>query len=198
MTRQERSWVLYDWANSAYSIIITTAIFPIFFKNVAAAGTEGYLSTSYWGYANSLHTLLLAVLAPVLGTVADYRSAKMRFFTAFFTLGVVSTVALALVDRGEWKAGLAVYVLSAVGFARSERLLRFLPHRLTSEDRMDWVSSSGYGWGYIGSTIPFVISLLVILNSEALGFSSSVSAVKLTFLITVCGGLPSRSPFSGT
>ncbi len=195
MTRQERSWVLYDWANSAYSIIITTAIFPIFFKNVAAAGTEGYLSTSYWGYANSFHTLLLAILAPILGTVADYRSAKMRFFTAFFTLGVVSTAALALVDRGEWKAGLAVYVLSAVGFAGANVFYDSFLTDVTPEDRMDWISSSGYGWGYIGSTIPFVLSLLLVLNSDALGFSSSVPAVKLTFLFTGLWWLIFTIPF---
>ena len=184
MTRQERSWVLYDWANSAYSIIITTAIFPIFFKNVAAAGTEGYLSTAFWGYANSLHTLLLVAFAPILGTIADYRFFKKRFFLAFFALGVLSTLSLALVDKGEWQAALAIYVASAVGFAGANIFYDSFLTDVTSEDRMDWVSSSGYGWGYIGSTIPFVLSLLLILNAEALGFSSSVPAVKTAFLIT--------------
>ena len=88
MTRQERGWIFYDVANSAYSITVTAAIFPIFFKTVASAGVEGYTSTAWLGYGNSAYTLLIAVLAPVLGTIADYRDMKKKFFTFFFLLGV--------------------------------------------------------------------------------------------------------------
>ena len=84
MTKQERSWVFYDWANSAYSIAITSAIFPIFYKSVITKGVEGYQSTAWLGYGNSIATLLIAVLAPILGTIADYKNYKKRFFLAFF------------------------------------------------------------------------------------------------------------------
>jgi UMF1 family MFS transporter len=184
MTKQERSWVLYDWANSAYSIIITTAIFPIFFKGVAAAGAEGYVSTSMWGYANSLYTLILAVLAPVLGTIADYEGRKKRFFIVFFIIGVLCTLGLALVARGEWIKALIIYIGSAIGFSGANIFYDAFLTDVTAEDRMDWVSTSGYGWGYIGSTVPFVLCLLMILNHKALGFETSVPAVRISFLVT--------------
>jgi len=184
MTRQERSWVLYDWANSAYSIIITTAIFPIFFKSVAAAGVEGYLSTAWWGYANGLYTLILAVLAPILGTIADYQAKKMKFFLAFFLLGVIATLGLYLVAQGEWVKALLIYMGSALGFSGANIFYDAFLVDVTTEDRMDWISTSGYGWGYIGSTIPFVLCLVLITAHESLGFQSSVPAVRISFLVT--------------
>jgi UMF1 family MFS transporter len=184
MTKQERSWVLYDWANSAYSIIIATAIFPIFFKGVAAAGLEGYVSTSMWGFANSLYTLILAVLAPVLGTIADYQGRKKRFFVVFFVIGVLCTLGLALVAKGEWIKALLIYMGAAIGFSGANIFYDAFLTDVTTEDRMDWVSSSGYGWGYIGSTIPFVLCLLMILNYKIFGFETSVPAVRISFLVT--------------
>ena len=83
MKKVERSWILYDWANSAYSIAITTAILPLYYKNIAT-GVSTSLSTAYWGYANSIATILVSVLAPILGTIADYRGYKKKFFLFFF------------------------------------------------------------------------------------------------------------------
>lgn len=184
MTKQEKSWVLYDWANSAYSIIITTAIFPIFFKNVAAAGAPGYLSTSWWGYANSLYTLILAVMAPILGTIADYQARKKKFFLFFFLLGVLCTLSLYFVAQGQWVKALLIYMGSAIGFSGANIFYDAFLTDVTTEDRMDWISSSGYGWGYIGSTIPFVLCLLLITNHGVFGFASSVPAVRISFLVT--------------
>ncbi|MFQ3621514.1 MAG: MFS transporter [Spirochaetales bacterium] len=184
MTREERSWVLYDWANSAYSIIVTTAIFPIFFKQVAAKGLDSFLSTAYWGYANSFYTLVLVVLAPVLGTLADFRAMKKRLFLAFLLLGVGTTASLSLTGEGQVFTALGLYILSALGFAGANIFYDSFLTDVTTEDRMDWISSSGFGWGYIGSVIPFVISILLIVNHRILGFPSSVPAVRLSFLLT--------------
>src|SRR6056297_3213076 len=111
-TKKERSWILYDWANSAYSIIITTAIFPLFYESI----TPERIYVATWGFANSGASLLIAVLAPILGTIADYRGNKKRFFSFFFAVGVASTLSLALFEQGEWLPALLVYIASAIGF----------------------------------------------------------------------------------
>lgn len=179
-TKKERSWILYDWANSAYSIIITTAIFPLFYESI----TPERIYVATWGFANSGASLIIALLAPLLGTIADYRGNKKRFFSFFFAVGVASTLALALFEQGEWLPALLVYVASAIGFAGANIFYDSFLTDVSEPKRMDWVSANGFGWGYIGSVLPFVASLLLVINSEALGFERSTSAVRLAFLIT--------------
>lgn len=184
MTRQERSWVLYDVANSAYSLTITAAVFPIFFKAVAAKGMQGFDSTALWGYANSLETVVVALLAPVLGALADTRDTKKRFFAAFFALGVVSVLCFTLIGEGQWARALLLYVASAIGFAGANIFYDSFLTDVTSTDRMDWVSSSGFAWGYIASCIPFVLGMAAIMMHRQLGFATSVPAVRIAFVLT--------------
>src|SRR5690554_6115837 len=118
MSKAEHSWAMYDWANSAYILVVVTAILPIYFKSSAAeAGIDGVTSTAYWGYANSLATLIVSILAPILGTIADFKGFKKRFFIFFASLGVIFTLVLAIVPTSQWFFLLICFVITSVGFA---------------------------------------------------------------------------------
>jgi len=182
-TREEKSWMLYDWANSAFSAIVAAIILPIFFKEIAKGGGVADVdATAYWGYATSLGTFICAILAPILGTLGDFKGMKKKLFTGFMLLGVISTLLLA--STSSWQMILLFYVLGTLGFSGSCVYYdSFLPD-ITTDDRMDQVSSLGYGLGYIGgSTIPLIISLVLIQFGGSFGISS-VAATKFSFVLT--------------
>ena len=182
-TKEEKGWIFYDWANSAFSAIVAAIILPIFFKSMAQmGGVSDVNATAYWGYATSFGTLICAVLAPFLGTLGDFRGMKKRLFTAFMLLGVVSTFLLSMTKN--WKLLLALYILGTLGFNGSCIYYDSFLLDVTDESRMDQVSTMGYGLGYIGgSTIPLVVSLLLIQFGDKIGIPT-VTATKLSFALT--------------
>ena len=184
-TLRERSWIMYDWANSVYATNIMAAIFPTIF--VSIAGDAGDM---WWGYATSIATLLIAISAPFLGAVADYRGMKKKLFIVFLLLGVVFTALIAV--TGDWRLMLVAYIISRIGFSGGNLFYDSFLTDVTTNERMDKVSSWGYAMGYIGgSTIPFVISIAVLLWQ---GYSSPF-AQKFSILITSVWWLVFSIPF---
>ena len=182
-TKEEKSWIFYDWANSAFSAIVAAIILPVFFKSMAeSSGVSAVDATAYWGYATSLGTLICAVLAPFLGTLGDFRGMKKKLFTAFMLLGVISTFLLALTNS--WQGLLLFYVLGTLGFSGSCIYYDSFLLDVTDVSRMDRVSSVGYGLGYIGgSTIPLVVSLVLIQFGSGFGIPTML-ATKFSFILT--------------
>ncbi len=178
-TKAERGWIMYDWANSAFSAIIAAIILPNFYSQLTAGNPA---AGPWWGYATSIATLICAVCAPFFGTLGDYRGYKKKLFTAFALLGIAATAALAF--TANWKLMLVLYILGTIGFNASCVFYDgFLPD-VTSDDRMDMVSTYGYGLGYIGgSTIPLLIAMALIMLGDKIGIASD-TACQISFMIT--------------
>lgn len=185
LTKEERSWILYDVANSAFVLIIITTVMPIFFSSIATA-EPGALSpsraTSVWGYTNALASLLIAVLAPVLGTFADFQGAKKRLFLGFLAVGIVMTVLFATIGEGMWQYAVVLSVVGFMAYAGSNLFYDSFLTDVTTTEQLDAVSSQGFAWGYIGATVPFLVALAFIMFPDSVG--GTLNATRLAFLIT--------------
>ena len=180
MTRLEKYWILYDVGNSAFIMLVSTII-PIYFNYLAeSAGISEVDYLAYWGYAASVATVVVALIGPVLGTLADTKNFKKPLFVLSMMVGVIGCAALSF--PRSWVAFLAVFVIAKVGFNASLIFYDSMLLDVTTEERMDTVSSHGYAWGYIGSCVPFVASLILVLMNESLGISMA-TAMGLAFFL---------------
>ncbi len=179
----ENSWVLYDAGNSAFVLIMVTAIMPLFFKQYAAAGLPDAVSTANWGFANSAASFILAMLSPILGSLADYGQRKIFFFGFFLSIGLFFTFFLPIITQGQWLLCLALFVAARVGWAGANVFYDALLVDVATPERMDRVSARGYGYGYIGSVIPFIAVIGLILSAGAQGNALPAHEVKIGFVI---------------
>ncbi|MBF1053937.1 MAG: MFS transporter, partial [Parvimonas sp.] len=155
-SKKELSWILYDCANSAYSMAITTALFPIYFGMIG--GNEMNL-----GYYNSFASIIIAILSPVLGTIADFRGMKKRLFTLFSIIAIFSTLFLSFAGELGLPLLMAFFILGSVTFAGSNIFYDAFLVDVTNDERMDKISTAGFAYGYIASVIPFMFCLGAVL-----------------------------------
>ena len=181
LTKLEKSWILYDVGNSAFTLLVSTLL-PIYFNALAdAAGVNEELYLSYWGYAGSISTILVAILGPILGTMSDRKGYKKPLFLVMVALGVVCCAAMGLAKG--WLVFLAIFIFAKVGFNGSLVFYDSMLPEITTEDRIDNVSTHGYAWGYIGSVIPFVLCLALVLGGGYIGIDQT-TAIVLSLIIT--------------
>ena len=187
----EKKWILYDVGNSAFTLLVST-IMPIYFNYLAGnAGVSDVDYLAYWGYAVSVSTVIVAILGPVLGTFSDFPGWKKKIFLTVLLIGALGCVFLGFTSSWLWF--LLVFVIAKSAYSLSLVVYDSMLTDITDKDRMDEVSSHGYAWGYIGSCIPFIISLLLVLFYENLGISMELAmggAFLLTAIWWVCMALP--------
>lgn len=180
LTPLEKKWILYDVGNSAFTLLIATLL-PIYFDTLAdGAGLSEANYLAAWGYATSLATILVALTGPIIGTVSDSRGRKKPLFLASILLGSIACLCLGFARQ--WLAFLAVFVLAKAGYSVSLIIYDSMLPDVTEPERMDTVSSQGYAWGYIGSCLPFLLCLGLVLGADALHISG-MTAMLLSFAL---------------
>ena len=191
LTSLEKKWVLYDVGNSAFTMMVST-IFPIYFNSLAeGAGISDVNYLAYWGYATSVCTLIVAILGPTLGAVADTKNFKKIIFSISMGIGVFGCILLGFLSSWIWFLG--VFILAKTGYSASLIFYDAMLTDVTEPERMDTVSSHGYAWGYIGSCIPFVACLGIVLGAGKLGIGTRTAMI-LAFMLTALWWLGSSVP----
>ena len=180
LTKNEKSWILYDVGNSAFVLLVAT-ILPIYFNALASdAGLGDAQYLAYWGYAASVATLAVAVLGPVLGTLADTKGFKKPIFLMTILVGCIACISLGFAKQ--WLVFLVIYIIAKIGYNGSLIFYDSMLSDVTEPERMDQVSSHGYAWGYIGSCIPFVVCLVLVLGSGFFGMTMG-TAMAIAFAV---------------
>ncbi len=180
LTKQEKAWILYDIGNSAFILLVATIV-PIYFNSLASsAGISNTDYLAYWGYATSIATLLVAIIGPIFGTLADTKDFKKPIFTISMLVGALGCTALGF--TGSWIIFLIIYIIAKVGYSSSLVFYDSMLTDITTDERMDHVSSYGYAWGYIGSCIPFVVCLVLVLMGGNWGIPMT-TAMTISFCI---------------
>lgn len=167
-----RAWALYDWANSAFVTTIVAAVFPVYFSAVAAAELPRAIATQRYAIATTLALVFVALIAPVLGTIADAAGSKKRFFAGFLAVGVIAVAGMFFVERGDWKLAAALFVLANVGANGSFVFYDALLPHLARGEELDRVSTAGYALGYLGGGLLLAANLAWIERPELFGLPS--------------------------
>ena len=185
MTKEKKTvwgWAMYDWANSAFATTVMAGFFPIFFKKYWSYGADVNMSTAQLGFGNSIASLLVALMAPILGAIADKGSARKKFLIFFAYMGVLMTASLFLVEKGEWAWAIFVYAMGIIGFSGANVFYDSLLPSVADKDKIDYVSGLGFSMGYLGGGLLFFINVLMTLMPERFGLADSGEAVRYSFI----------------
>ena len=182
MKKSIYSWALYDWANSAFATTVMAGFFPIFFAQYWSNPEDLSISTFYLGLGNSVASIIVVLLAPILGAIADRGTYKKRFLVFFAFLGILMTAGLALISQGMWQIALLTYVIATVGFSGANIFYDSLLPAVSNKDNVDYVSGLGYALGYIGGGILIVINFFMISSPSFFGFADDVEGIKWSFI----------------
>ena len=175
-------WAMYDWANSAFATTVMAGFFPIFFKQYWSIGVDVNQSTAMLGFGNSIASLLVALMAPLLGAIADRGSFKKKFMIFFAYLGVLMTAGLYLVGKGEWVLAIFVYVMGVIGFSGANIFYDSLLPSVADESNVDSVSSLGFAMGYLGGGLLFLLNVVMTLQPTIFGLADAGEAVRWSFV----------------
>ena len=176
-------WAIYDWANSAFATAVMAGFFPIFFKEYWSYGADVNMSTARLGLGNSIAGIIVALMAPILGAIADKGSVKKKFLIFFAYLGVLMTAALFLVQKGDWGWAIFVYVMGIIGFSGANIFYDSLLPSVADEDKIDYISGLGYAMGYLGGGLLFLVTVFMTLLPEKFGLSDAETAVRYAFIL---------------
>ena len=180
LTKLEKQWILYDVGNSAFILLVSTII-PIYFNYLAdLANVPSVTYLAYWGYAASISTLVVALFGPILGTMADSKNFKKPLFFASILIGSICCAILGFFLH--WLIFLGVYIIAKIAYNASLIFYDSMLTDVSTPEHMDDVSSQGYAWGYIGSCVPFIIGLVLVLGYDSIGISFTTAMI-LTFLL---------------
>jgi UMF1 family MFS transporter len=182
-SRPVLSWALYDWANSAFATVVMAGFFPLFFRDYWSKGSESSEITFYLGMGNALASLLIVVMAPVLGAIADSGGWRKKFLAWFALLGIVMTAGMFWVAQGQWQMALLLFSLALIGFMGANIFYDSLLVSVSDEDQLDRTSAWGFSLGYLGGGLLFALCVAVVINHEAFGFSTAADVVRLSFLV---------------
>ena len=177
------SWALYDWANSAFAVTVISAFFPMFLKQYWSVGDDPTVSTFQLGVANSIASIVVALLSPVLGAIADCGSAKKKYLVVFTALAIVMTGALPLVARGDWLLAIALFVVASIGFSASNIFYDALIVEVARDERLHYVSALGFSLGYLGGGLLFAANVAMTLWPQTFGLTDATQAVRVSFAL---------------
>lgn len=180
--RPVAGWIIYDWANSAFSTTVMAGFFPIFFKQYWSAGVDAGVSTFRLGAANSIASLSVALLAPLLGAVADAGGSRKRFLLFFAATGVLMTGALSTVTEGNWLPAAAVYLIAVIGFSGANVFYDSLLVNVAPAGRADTISANGFAVGYLGGGLLFALNVAMTRWPSVFGLGDATAAVRMSFV----------------
>lgn len=176
------AWALYDWANSAYATTVMAGFFPIFFKAYFSTDADVTVSTAQLGFANSVSSLIIVLIAPLLGAIADAGGLKKRFLFLFAYLGILMSAALAFVNAGAWETAVFIYIMGNIGFMGSNTFYDSLLPTVANGEKADFVSGLGFAMGYLGGGILFAVNVAMVQSPSFFGLSNDSQAIKISFI----------------